>query len=90
MALDGLAPAFGMEAFDGEGGGAVDMNPVILPVHAQRGLIDVHRRRGEETFDGAALPLGKRLMELHHVAEERGLGQELSDEGVHRLRDALQ
>ena len=42
--LDRLAPALGMEAFHGERAGAVDMNPVIFPVHAQRGLIDVHRR----------------------------------------------
>ena len=42
--LDGLTPAFGVQALHGERAGAVDMNPVILPVHAQRGLIDVHRR----------------------------------------------
>ena len=42
--LDGLAPALGVEAFHGERAGAVDVDPVILAVHAQRGLVDVHRR----------------------------------------------
>ena len=66
------------------------MNPVILSVHAQRGLVDVHRRLCEEALDGLALPLGERVMELGDVAEERRLGQELADEGVHRLGDALE
>ena len=38
---------------------ALDVNPVILPVHTQRGLIDVHGRRGQQAFDGVALPLGE-------------------------------
>ena len=42
--LNRLASAFGVQAFHGERAGAVDMNPVIFPVHAQRGLIDMHRR----------------------------------------------
>ena len=88
--LNGLAPAFGMEAFDGERSGGVDVDPVILSVHAQRGLVDVHRRLCEEALDGLALPLGERVMELGDVAEERRLGQELADEGVHRLGDAFE
>ena len=77
--LNGLAPAFGMEAFDGERRGGVDVNPVILSVHAQRGLVDVHRRLCEEALDGLALPLGERVMELGDVPhEERRLGQELA------------
>ena len=88
--LNGLAPAFGMEAFDGERRGGVDVNPVILSVHAQRGLVDVHRRLCEEALDGLVFPLGERVMELGDVAEERRLGQELADEGVHRLGDALE
>ena len=88
--LDGLASALGVEAFDGERSGGVDMNPVILSVHAQRGLVDVHRRCEEQPFNGVVLPLGQRLMELSDVAEQRRLGQELADEGVHRLGDALE
>ena len=38
---------------------ALDVNPVILPVHTQRGLIDVHGRRGQQAFDGVAFPLGE-------------------------------
>ena len=88
--LDGFAPAFGVEAFDGERSGGTDMNPVILSVHAQRGLVDVHRRLREQALDGVALPLGERVMELGDVAEWCGLGQELADEGVHRLGDAFE
>ena len=88
--LDGLAPALGVEALHGERAGAVDMNPVILAVHPQRGLIDVHRRHGEEALDGVALPFGEGVMELCDVAEECGFGEELTDEGVHRLCDTLE
>ena len=42
--LNRFAPALGMEALHGERAGAIDVNPVIFPVHAQRGLVDVHRR----------------------------------------------
>ena len=85
-----LAAAFGVEAFHGERACAVDMNPVALAVHAQRGLIDMHGRHGQEAFDGALLPLGQGLMELSHVVEERGLGDGLSDQGLDRLRGALE
>ena len=88
--LDGLAPAFGVQALHGERAGAIDVNPVIFPVHAQRGLVDVHRRHGEQALDGVALPLGERVMELCDVAEERGLGEGASNEGVHRLGDTLE
>ena len=37
-----------------------------------------------------ALPLGERVMELCDVAEERGLGEGASNEGVHRLGDTLE
>ena len=37
-----------------------------------------------------ALPLGERVMELCDVAEERGLGEGASNEGVHRLCDTLE
>ena len=33
--LDGLAPALGVEAFDGERATGVDVEPVVLAVHAQ-------------------------------------------------------
>ena len=72
--LDGLAPAFGMEAFDGERSGGVDVNPVIFPVHAQRGLVDVHRRLCKEALDGVVFPFGQSLMELGDVAEQRRFG----------------
>ena len=88
--LNRLAPAFGVQAFHGERAGAVDMDPVILPLHAQRGLIDVHRRHGEQALDGVVLPLGERVMELCDIAEERGLGEGASNEGVHRLGDTLE
>ena len=88
--LDGFAPALGVEAFDGERSGGIDMNPVILSVHAQRGLVDVHRRLCQEALDGVVFPLGEGVVELGDVAEQRRLGQELADEGVHRLSDALE
>ena len=88
--LDGLAPALGVEAFDGERATGVDVEPVVVAVHAQRGLVDVQGRHGEEAFDGAALPFGQGLMELHHGAEEGGLGEGLCDEGVHRVGGALE
>ena len=88
--LDGFALAFGMEAFHGQWPGGVDVNPVILSVHAQRGLVDVHRRSGEEALDGVVLPLGEGVVELGDVAEQRRFGQELADEGVHRVGDALE
>ena len=84
VAGDALAVA------DGECSAGVDVNPVILSVHAQRGLVDVHRRLCEEALDGLMFPLGQSLMELGDGAEQRGFGQELSDEGVHRLGDAFE
>ena len=88
--LDGLAPALGVEAFERDVARTVDVDPVILPVHAQRGLVDMHGGHGEEAFDGALLPLGQGVMELKKVAEESGLGDGLADEGVDRLCGPLE
>ena len=50
----------------------------------------MYRRSGEQPLDGVVLPFGERAVELCDVAEQRRLGQELADEGVHRLSDALE
>ena len=59
MASMASHPRLGWRRFHGKRPGAVDVDPVILPVHTQRGLIDVHGRRGQQAFDGVALPLGE-------------------------------
>ena len=41
-------------------------------------------------LDGTALPFGEGVMELCDVAEERGLGEGASNEGVHRLGNTLE
>ena len=53
--LDGLAAALGVEAFERDVAPGVDVDPVVLSLDAQRGLVDMHGGHGEETFDGAAL-----------------------------------
>ena len=50
----------------------------------------MHRRSGEQALDGVALPLGEGSMELGNVAEQRRFGQELADEGAHRVGDAFE
>ena len=88
--LDGLAPALGVEAFEGDVAGGVDVYPVILAVDPQRGLVGVDGGHGEQALDGAVLPLGEGVMELGDEPQQRGLGQGAPDEGVHGLCDALE
>ena len=88
--LDGLAPALGVEAFEGDVAGGVDVYPVVLGVDAQRGLVGVDGGHGEQALDGAVLPLVECVMELGEEPQQRGLGQGAPDEGVYGLCDALE
>ena len=66
------------------------MDPVIPLVHADGGLIDMHRRSGEDPLDGQSLPALERQVQRQHVLEDRGLGDHLADQALDRVLHALQ
>ena len=81
--LDGFPPALGMEELEGDVPGRVDVDPVVLAIDPQGGLVHMQGGLGESScVDGRLLPGLQGLMELHHVVEQGGLGQEPTDQGV--------
>lgn len=66
------------------------VDPMVVLVDAQGGLIDVDRRLDEDPIDGHLLPALEREMELEHVLEDRGLGDQLADEAVDRVLHAFE
>ena len=67
-----------------------DVDPVIVLLHTDGGLIEMHRRWGEDALDGHLLPAGQRQVQLQHVLEDRGLGDHKADQALDRLLHALE
>ena len=88
--LDRLASPAGVEDLEGDAAGGVDMDPVVLAVDAQRGLVDVDGRHGEQALDGGVLPLCEGLVQLRDIGEQRRLGDCPAGQDLERLRDPLE
>ena len=66
------------------------MDPVVLPLDPQGGLIHVQRGLAEDLLDGGLLPGRQGLVQLHHILEDRRLGDEPIDQRMDRLLNPLQ
>ena len=88
--LDRLASPAGVEELQRQGAGGVDMDPVVLAVDAQRGLVDMDGRHGEQAIDGGAFPFREGSVQPADIAEQRRLGDRPAGQRLERLRDPLE
>ena len=54
--VDRLTAAVPVQALDGDGPAGTDMDPVVFPVHAQRGFVDMQHQHVKELVDGGSFP----------------------------------
>ena len=88
--VDRLTAAVAVQALDGDGSAGTHMDPVVFPVHAQRGFVDMEHRHVEELVDGGALPRFQGLMQTRDEAEQGGLGEQPSGHRLDHGRSALE
>ena len=77
--LHRLLAAFLVQELQGDLAARADMDPLVLLIDPQGGLVHMQGRQGEEPFDRRFLPLLERHMQDQHVLEDRGLGDQLAE-----------
>ena len=88
--VDGRATAFPVQAFDGDLAAGIDMDPVVLPIRPERGLIGVQGWHVEQFLNGRCLPTFQRRMQAEHELQYRCRGDGHIDQRLDRLQHPVE